>query len=450
MQKYSQHTPQESRWKKNVVIQYFLMEVNMGSSILLWVEINLKNLISNLYSIKSLLPKGVAIAPCVKADAYGHGAIEISKALVHNGIDMLSVGSIDEGMELKKAGLTCKILIMGFTHPDRYRDLVKYGFIQTIYSLAAALELSEAAEKMGKIAKIFIKIDTGMKRIGMEPTDESLKIISQIKQQKNIAINGIFTHFACADSLDKTFTYFQFDAFERFCQALSVDVKCCYKSCSNSAAIINHPHFLLKTNLVRPGIILYGLYPSDEVDKSKIALKPVMSFKTQVVHVKQINAGDSVGYGRKFIAKDRTIIASLPVGYSDGYTRLLSAKAEVLIHGKRAPIVGSICMSQCMIDVTAIQDVKVGDEVVLFGQQGDETITVDDLALLIGSINYEILCMVNPRVPKIYHSIPSQTAELEPTFGGINLEDFKAPECFEIEAMLKDQHGTANLVASSI
>ncbi|HOS69549.1 MAG TPA: alanine racemase [Bacillota bacterium] len=366
-----------------------------------WVEVDLDALAHNMREIRRLAKKDALVTAVIKADGYGHGATKIAQTLLENGADRFAVAVLDEGIELREAGFEVPILILGFTDKERAEEIVSYDLEQAVYSWELAEAISKEAVKQNKTAKIHIKVDTGMGRIGLRPDKDSVQLIKKISKLPNIAIEGIFTHFAVADTLDKTYTEGQYERFTWICGELEREnVKINVKHCGNSAAIIDLPNMHL--NMVRAGIILYGLKPSDEVMLDKIELKQVMSLKVRITHVKEIEAGQSVSYGRRFIAEKKSKIASLPVGYADGYTRMLSGKAEALVKGRRVPVVGRICMDQCMIDVTGIEDVKVGDEVVLFGKQGEGFIHIDELAEKLDTINYEIVCMISRRVPRVY------------------------------------------------
>jgi alanine racemase len=366
-----------------------------------WVEVDLDALAHNMREIRRLAKKDALVTAVIKADGYGHGATKIAQTLLENGADRFAVAVLDEGIELREAGFEVPILILGFTDKERAEEIVSYDLEQAVYSWELAEAISKEAVKQNKTAKIHIKVDTGMGRIGLRPDKDSVQLIKKISKLPNIAIEGIFTHFAVADTLDKTYTEGQYERFTWICGELEREnVKINVKHCGNSAAIIDLPNMHL--NMVRAGIILYGLKPSDEVMRDKIELKQVMSLKVRITHVKEIEAGQSVSYGRRFIAEKKSKIASLPVGYADGYTRMLSGKAEALVKGRRVPVVGRICMDQCMIDVTGIEDVKVGDEVVLFGKQGEGFIHIDELAEKLDTINYEIVCMISRRVPRVY------------------------------------------------
>ncbi|AWZ47634.1 alanine racemase [Clostridiaceae bacterium 14S0207] len=365
-----------------------------------WAEVDLYNLAHNMREIKKLC-KNKEVMAVVKADAYGHGALNVAPVLLENGADSLAVAVLSEAIELRKSGIQCPILILGFTPPSFIEELLKYDIDQTVFSYEFAKELSECAKIKNKIAKIHIAVDTGMGRIGYLKEDENIEEVIRISKLPNLKIQGVFSHFSTADEFDKTYTKMQIDRFNWFCNALKekgVDIG--KKHIYNSAAIIDLQEPI--SDRVRPGIILYGYYPSDEVNKDKISLKPVMSLKTNVVHVKRVKRGEYIGYGRVFQTEKDSIIATLPVGYADGYSRLLTGKAKVLIRGEFAPVVGKICMDQCMIDVSNIKDIKVGEEVILIGQDGNNKITAEELGELIGTISYEILCVLGKRVPRVY------------------------------------------------
>lgn len=366
-----------------------------------WAEINLDNLAHNIREVRRLAGKQSQVMAVIKADGYGHGAAKIAQTLLDNGADRLAVAVLDEAIELRKAGIKAPIFILGYTQPERADEAVSYELEQAVYSIEAAEALSAEACSQGKTAQLHIKIDTGMGRIGLQADDEAVSIICRIHALPNINIKGIFTHFATADEADKSYTNMQFEKFKWINERLKekgIDIE--IKHCGNSAAIIDLPDMHL--NMVRAGIMLYGLAPSKEVMLSKLVLKEAMSLKVRVTHVKEIEAGQSVSYGRRFTADKKTKIASLPIGYADGYTRMLTGKAEALIKGVRVPVVGSICMDQCMIDVTGIEDVKPGDEVVLFGEQQGSFISIDEIAEKLGTINYEVVCMISRRVPRVY------------------------------------------------
>ncbi|MCX7841741.1 MAG: alanine racemase [Clostridia bacterium] len=367
-----------------------------------WAEINLDNIAHNVRELKKITSRNAELLGVVKADAYGHGVMEVSRTLLNNGVSRLAVSMLDEAVQLRKNGIEVPILILGYTDPRRAEEIITNDVTQTVFSHDLAEALSAAAVKLGRNVKIHIKIDTGMTRIGFMPGYSAVKNVVQISRLPGIIIEGLFTHFASADEKDKSYTHMQFEKFMSICSELNrIGVYIPVKHAANSAALIEFPEMHL--NMVRPGIALYGLYPSEEVDKSKVQLKPAMTLKANVTMVKTVEAGTSISYGRIFTTSRESRIATIPIGYADGYTRLLTSKARVLVNGEEAPVAGKICMDQCMVDVTdLISEVKVGDEVVLFGEQGDRKITIEEIASAVGTINYEIVCIIGKRIPRVY------------------------------------------------
>ena len=363
-------------------------------------EIDLDAVDFNIKSIIKRVGGRAKIIGTVKADAYGHGAVEVAEVLAENGVDMFSVAMIDEGINLRNNGIKAPILVLGLTPPEYVKEAIEYDLIQTVSDYNTAEAISKEAKKLNKKAVIHIKIDTGMGRIGFKPNEDAFDEIEKISKLENIEINGIFTHFCTSDEKDKTFTYTQK---ERFVYAVTElekrGINIPIKHASASAGLMDFDDLFF--NAVRPGIILYGYYPSDEVMKDRLPLKPVMSLKSYVMFIKDIENGDTIGYGRTYKADEKRTIATIPAGYADGYNRLLSNKGYVLVNGKRAHLRGRICMDQCMADITGIE-AKQWDEVVLMGKQGNEEITADEIAKEIGTISYEVLCMVSKRVPRVY------------------------------------------------
>jgi alanine racemase len=365
-----------------------------------WAEVDLDKLAHNMREIRRV-SKSKDIIAVIKADGYGHGALDIAPTLLENGATRIAVAVLSEAIELRRGGIEKSIMVLGFTPPSLIDMLLRYDIEQTIYSYELAKEISTMAQKKNKVAKVHIALDTGMGRIGFLPNEESIEEVYKISKLPNIIIEGLFSHFSSADEKDKEYTLLQFKNYNDFYEELlQKGVKINIRHIANSAAIIDFPesHF----EAVRPGIILYGYYPSNEVFKDRIDLKPVMSLKTNIVHIKTLPVGEYISYGRKFKTNRESIIATLPVGYADGYTRLLYNKAKVIINGNFAPVIGRICMDQCMVDVTELKDIKLGDEVILMGEQGDSKFTADSMAELIGTINYEITCMISKRVPRVY------------------------------------------------
>jgi alanine racemase len=366
-----------------------------------WAEIDLDILANNMREIRRISNSEEIIA-IIKADGYGHGAVDIAPVLLENGANRFGVAVITEAIELRRAEISVPIMILGFTPPTMYESIVKYDIEQTIYSYEDAEELSRVAVKNNMIAKIHIAIDTGMGRIGYQPNFENALEVKKISNLPNIELIGLFTHFACSDEFDKTYTMEQIEKYNIFNEQLKeLGVNIPIKHLSNSAAVIDLP--IIHCNAVRPGIILYGYYPSDEVMKEKVKVKPVMSLKANIIHIKTVEEGEFISYGRSFKTERESIIATLPIGYADGFTRLLFQKAKVIVNGKLAPVVGRICMDQCMIDITGIEGVNIGDEVILIGEdEYNNVITADDIAKQIGTINYEIVCAISKRVPRVY------------------------------------------------
>ncbi|KZL90251.1 alanine racemase [Clostridium magnum] len=365
-----------------------------------WAEVSLDNLEYNMRNIKAKAMT-TEIFGIVKADAYGHGALEVAKVLLKNGATRLSVAVLNEGIELRKGGITCPINILGVTPDTLFEDLIEYDLEPVVFSYEYAKKLSECARSKNKIVKIHFALDTGMGRIGFLPTEESVEEVVEISRIPNIQVEGLFSHFSTADEEDKEYSHLQFDKYRWFDNRLKekgVNIK--IRSICNSAAIIELPEAYCDG--VRPGIIIYGYYPSEKVDKKNLDVKPVMTLKANIVHLKTLEKDQYIGYGRKFKTERRSTIATLPVGYADGYTRILSGKSKVIINGKFAPVVGNICMDQCMIDVTEIEDVKVGDKVILMGSDGEVKFDAEDIAKILGSIENEVLCMISKRVPRVY------------------------------------------------
>ena len=366
-----------------------------------WIEVNLDAIAQNVRNIKQLIGEKKELMAVVKGNAYGHDILEVSSVVLNNGATRLAVARLEEGIFLRKAGITVPILILGLTLKQQAELLVSYNITPTVCEYEMIEKLSESAIKEDKVVKVHLKVDTGMGRIGIFP-NHILDFVKKVKALKNIEIEGIFTHFSVADEKDKTYTEEQFKKFIEVLTILEKEgIKIPVKHVGNSATLLDLPYMWL--DLVRPGISIYGLYPSREVQKT-VKLIPAHSFKTRIVFLKELPAGECISYGRTYATtKRRTKIASLPIGYADGYNRLLSNQGEVLVRGRRFPVIGRVCMDQCMIDVTNLPQVKIGDEVVLWGRQGQEEITVEEIAEKIGTINYEIVHMPDKkRVPKLF------------------------------------------------
>jgi alanine racemase len=361
-----------------------------------WTEIDLSAIAHNVRQIKSLLSINTQLCAVVKADAYGHGAVPVAKTVLEAGADYLAVAILSEGIELRRAGITAPILILGYTPDLQASMVVKNGLSQTVFSWEMAKALSDAAIFSGVKSKVHLKIDTGMSRIGILPQDAA-DFAARVAVLPNLEIEGVYTHFATADSSSKIFCRKQFACFQEVLESINERaVHIAIRHCANSAATIDLPETHL--DMVRAGIVLYGLLPSTEIEK-KIELLPAMKFKAKVAYVKELPSGIPISYGCTYITSCPKRIVTLPVGYADGWSRLLSNKGKVLIQGSRAPLVGRICMDQCMADVTDIPNVSLGDEVLLFGGQD---LSVEEVAKELGTINYEVVCMVGKRVPRFY------------------------------------------------
>ncbi len=364
------------------------------------LEINLDNLKNNIKELKRYIGSDTLLMATVKANAYGHGAITVAKTFLDNGVDRLAVSILLEGMELRKSGIKAPIIILNYTPPAHFDKVIEYDLIQNIYSYHDAKILSEAAVKANRQVKIHIKIDTGMGRIGFLPNKDSIEDITKIAKLPNIIIEGIFTHFAKSEEEDKRFTELQYERFNWVLEELEKnEIEIAIKHVSNSGAIVSMPKYNL--DMVRAGIILYGHYPSEEMDKTKLRIKPAMALKSSISNIKKVEKGCGISYNQIFTTEKESIIATLPIGYADGYTRMLTEKGQVYLEGKKAPIVGKICMDQMMIDVTGIDKVSMDSEVILFDYK-EGSISMEDLADMLGTVNYEIMCMMGRRLPRVY------------------------------------------------
>lgn len=366
-----------------------------------YAPIDLDAVAYNMESMKKNIAVNTGMIGVVKTDAYGHGAVPVAK-IIDPYVQGYAVATIDEALILRLHGITKSILILGVTHPSRYEDAVNEDIRLTIFTMEQAKPLSELAVSMGKTAKIHLAVDTGMSRIGMQPDEESAEMVKEMAALGGIEIEGMFTHFAKADETDKTSANGQLQKYLDFVELLEVrGIQIPVKHCSNSAGIIDLPQANL--DMVRAGISIYGMYPSDEVEKSQVPLRPVMGLKSFITYVKTLRPGQEVSYGGHFVAEKEMKIATIPVGYGDGYPRNLSCKGHVIICGKKAPILGRVCMDQFMADVTHIPEASVDTEVTLIGTDGDETILVEDLANAGGGFHYEIVCDIGKRVPRVYY-----------------------------------------------
>lgn len=364
-----------------------------------WAEIDLNAVAHNIGQIRKLTKPGTKFMAILKANAYGHGILEVARVCVGEGVEFLGVALLDEALHLRASGITTPILILGYTPPSGLDAVAEFGFRQTVFDLETAELLSRAAKKAGKKAYVHIKVDTGMSRTGFLSSQEAQQTIARICNLPGLVVEGVFTHLATADCLDSTFTKFQLQRFSEFLQALKESgIKIPIRHAVNSAGIAFYPeaHY----DLVRAGINIYGLRSSLELTND-LDLIPAMRLKSRVVMVKEVPESTVVSYGCTFITSHQTKIASVPIGYGDGYVRAYSNRAWAMLRGHRVPLIGRVCMDYCMFDVTAVDDVQVGDEVILFGRQEDQ-VTADELAEIIGTINYEVVCLLNSRVPRVY------------------------------------------------
>lgn len=364
-------------------------------------EINLDAIYQNVVNAKKLLKPGTKIMAIVKADGYGHGALETA-GTIDGIVDSYGVAILEEGIELRQAGFTKPVLVLGFIPEAQYRAMADYNITASVFQYDMAVKMSEAALKAGKKAHIHIALDTGMGRIGFKQDNESLNIIKKIAKLPGISVDGCFTHFARMDEKDKTKAKIQFGRYMSFVKRIEDEgIELPVKHVSNSAGIIEMQEVNL--DMVRYGISLYGMYPSDEVAKDRLKLVPAMELKAFVSFVKTVEAGCEIGYGGTFTTTRQTEIATIPAGYADGYPRALSGKGHVLIHGKLAPVTGRVCMDQFMADVTDIGGVREGDIVTLAGHDGDGYISIEELAEMAHSFNYEFVCDIGKRVPRVYY-----------------------------------------------
>ena len=353
----------------------------------------------NIRQLKGRLPQKTQLCAVVKADAYGHGYVPCAKAAVAAGADWLAVATPEEGKTLREAGVRARILVLGGVDESAAELSVTYGLDQCVFTKSGIQVLSRLAGKIGKQAAIHIKVDTGMGRIGVRTIEELDELLDEIQKDSGLVLAGMFSHFSTSDESDKSFSGIQESTFRRFAQHVKARGFAPILHIANSAACMELPQ--ASFDMVRPGIAIYGLYPSGEV-KREIPLRPAMQVISQVAYVKEVPAGQPISYGRTFYAPRSMRIATIGIGYGDGFKRALSNRGSVLIRGQRAPIVGRVCMDQTMVDVTDIPGVSAGDQVVILGRQGGEEITADEIAELCDTINYEIVLSFLPRVARVY------------------------------------------------
>ncbi|PEY34648.1 alanine racemase [Bacillus cereus] len=365
------------------------------------VEVNLDAVKHNVREFKKRVSdKNIVMMAAVKANGYGHGAVEVAKAAIEAGVNQLAVAFVDEGIELREAGVTVPILVLGYTPVEVAKDAIGYDIMLTVYRIEDLKGINEIAKQLEKKAHIQVKIDTGMSRIGLQE-EEVAPFLEELKYMKYIEIEGMFTHYSTADEINKTYTNMQTSLFEKAVNtAKEMGIHLPYIHSSNSAGSMELSNTF--QNMVRVGIGIYGMYPSKEVDHTVVSLQPALSLKSKVAHIKHAKKNRGVSYGNTYVTTGEEWIATVPIGYADGYNRQLSNKGHALINGIRVPVLGRVCMDQLMLDVTKAMPVQVGDEVVFYGRQGEEEISVEEIADILGTINYEVTCMLDRRIPRVY------------------------------------------------
>lgn len=363
-----------------------------------WAEVDLSAIRDNIKAIRARAGANVRVMPAVKADGYGHGALAVSKACLEAGADVLCVACVEEAIQLRDAGITAPILILGCSTADAASEIVRGDISATVCDVAFAKDLSDAALRQQKTVRIHVKVDTGMGRIGIQP-DRALDFVDEMKSLPGLELEGIFTHFPTSDETDRSFTLSQIEIMCKLRRALArYGAQAPMMHTANSGGILAFPEAYF--DAVRPGIMIYGCYPSSEVERS-IPIREAMTLKTRIVFLKESDAGTTISYGRTHALKQRSKVATLPIGYGDGYPRLLSNRGEAAVRGIRVPVIGRVCMDQIMIDVTDVPGVQMGDEVVLYGG-GYDYLNVARTAESIGTISYELFCNLGSRVPRVY------------------------------------------------
>lgn len=364
--------------------------------------INLDAVETNFLEMGKDLSADTKIIAVIKADGYGHGAVPIAQLIEKKeNIWGFAVATVEEAVILKENHISKPILILGYTFDEHVQEIVRLNIIPTVFKLREAVLFSDEAKRQGKIANIHLALDTGMTRIGLKDNQEGAELAIKIGNLENLRVGGIFTHFARADEEDKTSVRQQMERFKKFCKLLKDGgMEIPMKHCCNSAGLIDLPE--MSMNAVRAGISIYGIYPSDEVKRDRVRLEPAMQLKSHIVYIKEVEVGVPISYGGTYVTTRKTRVATIPVGYADGYPRGLSNVGWVLIHGKKAPILGRVCMDQFMVDVTEIKEAKELDEAVLLGHSKNEVLTVEELSEVCGRFPYEFVCDIGKRVPRVY------------------------------------------------
>ena len=366
-----------------------------------WAEINLDAIAHNVKNIRKLVGETTKILCVVKANAYGHGFFETAKTMIENGADALAVATFEEGRQLRLSGFSAPILVLGSVATVLASDMIKYDISATITDETLARAMSKAAIQQEKRAKFHIKVDTGMSRLGFSCDDNGIKRIKEICSLPNVETEGIFTHLSCADEKDRAMTDHQYETFMNVVNALEKEnISFKYRHICNSAGIVEYPEYHL--DMVRPGIIIYGLYPSSNITSEKLDLIPAMTVKARITRIDEKCDNTPVSYGATYRTKGKTKLATVPIGYADGYLRCLSGTAVMMVAGKKVPVVGKICMDQCMIDVSSVNNINVGDEVIVFGNGGDKEISLENLAENAGTVPHEILSLTGNRTPRVF------------------------------------------------
>ncbi|OCA81715.1 alanine racemase [Bacillus sp. FJAT-27225] len=362
----------------------------------------------NTEQFKTHIGENVKLMAVVKADGYGHGAVRTATAALQAGADYLAVALLDEALALRQAGINKPILVLGYTPPRSIEKAISANIELTVFSEETLLELINKTSDMKRTASIHLKIDTGMTRIGVQTKEDALSLAKMASSAENVFLKGIFTHFASADSENPAYTFKQFSLFQTVISHLEENkIHVPLKHCCNTAATMNFPNMHL--NMVRVGIGLYGLYPDSLLKNHSLTLKQAMTLKTKIASLKIVPAGRPISYGGTYLPSKESVVATLPIGYADGLSRMLSNRGQFFVNGLKAPIVGRVCMDQTMIDVSTIPSCQLGDEAILFGQSGDSFQEIDSIAHLIGTINYEVVCMIGKRVPRIHIDSPTNT-----------------------------------------
>ncbi|TRO51182.1 alanine racemase [Candidatus Bathyarchaeota archaeon] len=365
-----------------------------------WAEVNLDHLTHNMKEVRRIVPEPTLIMTAVKADGYGHGAKVCAETFLDNGADMLAVATPDEGFQLREWGIEAPILCLGYTPDYLHSKVIKQDVTTTIYSHEQGLHLNKAAQELNTVARFHVKIDTGMSRLGYQPDEKAVESIVELSKQPRLMLEGVFTHFAVSDIDDKTYTRMQYAKYQEVVKKLEeLGVKIPIKHVSNSAAIIDLPEY--HHDMIRPGIMLYGYYPSTEVNHTRVNLKQVLTLHAQISHVKTLPPETGISYGLTYTTRNTTKVATIPMGYADGYRRALSNRGYVEINGERAAILGRVCMDQFMVDVTGI-DAEVKDEAILIGYPGGVAPDGEEMASILGTITHEMTCQITRRVPRVY------------------------------------------------